>query len=482
MKFLGVNQHIKEQKKLFFPCELSNADKEKILNNYIDSDNPNLNYLRLISNIQSNKDALEISPKTLLQSKKKEQELGDKFFKDNPGMMIETRIGFSKSQQEEIVVELNDRYTRLSYGTKWIEENQDYPTLLNNFIYLFEFVDMRMRCTLVSKVNEMGVFEREVFVSSRNAYSKGIVFDQLDVISLLQLRGYYNELFSLGIRLEEVIEWFFEEYLPDEFNAYNLKVLMPSSTSTILEKCVSIIPAFEYALKQFTLFVEEGEVDPELLGVRSSHLVYARIPSLVDKKYAYGIGEEYKSASFLLFSDQSGLRYYPKVEKTFDNFYNLLNNVQFRLDDFPEYSRERIKWLFDKNYLTTDAEGYVVSRDENVLKTLRELFYNDVICYWQYSLSVRKSIDSLEENGLISFESSLFSKPEQDYINYLLNKSQFNNGLDLRNKYVHTQFEADEEEHHMNYLSLLRLFVITVIKINDDFCTANKITFKCASL
>lgn len=88
---------------------------------------------------------------------------------------------------------------------------------------------------------------------------------------------------------------------------------------------------------------------------------------------------------------------------------------------------------------------------------------------------MRKSIDSLEDNGLISFESSLFSKPEQDYINFFLNKSQFNNGLDIRNKYVHTQFKADEEEHHMNYLLLLRLFIIAVIKINDDFCMANKI-------
>jgi len=468
-------KHINEQKQLHFPRELSNADKEKIINNYIDSDNPNLNYLRLISNIQSRKDVLEISPKTLLQSRKKEQELENRFFQNNPGMKIETRIAFSKSQQEEIAIEINDQCTSLSYGTKWIEDNQDYPTLLNNFIYLFEFVDIHMRCALVSKLNQMNVFERLMLSSSRNAYLKGLVFDQLNTISLLQLNGYYNELFSLGIRLEAIIEWFFKKYLADEFDAHSFRVSMPSPTSTIHEKCVSIIPAFEYTLKQFTSYVEEGQIDPELLEIRSGQLVFKNIPSLVDKKYVYGVGDEFKTATFLLFSDQSGIRYYPKEKKSYANFYDLLSKAQFRLDDFSEYFRMKIMWLSDKKYLTTNAEGYVVSRDENLFIILQDLFYNDVISYWQYSLPAREIINSLENNRLVRFESSLFSQPEQDYINFFLNKSQFNNGLDLRNKYVHTQFDADEDKHQISYMIFLRLFVISVIKINDDFCTADKI-------
>lgn len=31
------------------------------------------------------------------------------------------------------------------YDLNWIKENNDFPTLLNNFIYLFEFVDMETR-------------------------------------------------------------------------------------------------------------------------------------------------------------------------------------------------------------------------------------------------------------------------------------------------------------------------------------------------
>ena len=216
-------KHINEKEPLYFPKELSNTDKETIINGYIESEKPNLNYLRLISNIQSNKDKLEISPKTLLKAKRKAEDQEKQFFHENSGVLMETTVGFSKSQNEEVVIKLEGQALSATYSKKWIEENMDYATLLNNFIYLFEFVDLQMRCTLVNKFNNMGVFERLLFTSSQNAYIKGMAFERMNVLSLLQIVGYYNELFSVGIRLEEVVEWFFEEYLPSEFNANNFK-------------------------------------------------------------------------------------------------------------------------------------------------------------------------------------------------------------------------------------------------------------------
>lgn len=86
-------------------------------------------------------------------------------------------------------------------------------------------------------------------------------------------------------------------------------------------------------------------------------------------------------------------------------------------------------------------------------------------------------MDCLKKKNVIEFESSLFSRPEQNYINYFLNKSQFNNGLDLRNKYSHMQpcSEDNDEIHVQNYMILLRLFIITVIKINDEFCILDEL-------
>lgn len=296
-------KHIDLKKPLYFPNELSNADKEIIIKDYLESETPNLNYVQLIANVQSCKDKLELSPKTKLLAKKKVVELENKFFTKESGMRMETIVAFNDTQDEEVLCNIDNGSVSLSYSRKWIKDNLDPATILNNFIYLFEYVDSHMRSLLVNKSNEMGVFERFLVTSSKHSYNKGVAFEQMNALSLLQMMGYYNVLFSHGIRLEEVIEWFYNKYLPQEFNAQNFKVTMPSINSTILEKCTAIMPALESVLKQFTLFVEEGDIDFELLEIRSEQLVYKNIPSLLKEKYVYGVGKEFKNVTYLLFSD-----------------------------------------------------------------------------------------------------------------------------------------------------------------------------------
>lgn len=464
-------KHIIKKEKLHIPKELSSKDKEKIISKYIEDD-PNPNYLRLITNIQSNKDEIKISRKTLLKAKRKAESLEKIFFDENSGIEIETKVIFSDTQDEAFDIEIDKFSTTAKYSTKWIKANSDYATLLNNFIYLFEYVDYQMRCTLVNKISQMGVLERNIITKSKKDYVKGIIFNQKNVLSLLQIKSYYNELFSIGIRLEEIIEWFFKEYLAVEFNVCNFKINMPSANSTMLEKCTNIMPAMESILKQFILFVEEGKIDFELLQIRSEHLLYKNIPSLIEKKYVYGIGKEYNNATYLLFSDQSPLVYNEKVKDSYNNFFEVLYNERIKTKDYPDYCKSRISWLVDHNYILVDEQEYIKFKNKYFIMILKDLYINEVISYWKYSEQGRDIIDELQQRNVIEFESTLFSRPEQAYINYFLNKSQFNNGLDLRNKYSHTQPDIDDEDvHTQNYMMFLRLFILTVIKINDDFCT-----------
>ena len=79
--------------------------------------------------------------------------------------------------------------------------------------------------------------------------------------------------------------------------------------------------------------------------------------------------------------------------------------------------------------------------------------------------------------NIILFGSSLFSKPEQAYFNYSLNKREFTNGLDLRNSYLHgTQANPDEtHKHEYAYFTYMKLLVLTMLKIDDDLQIAKAI-------
>ncbi|SDC91590.1 hypothetical protein [Halanaerobium congolense] len=469
-------KHLSKKSPLYLPAELTATDKKNIISSYIESPNPNLNYLRLITNIQSNEDRIKISPKMIKKAKEKVKEQEEKLFDDNSGIQTEIAVVFSENQDGAVDVNFENNGIHAEYSLQWIKDNLDYPTFLNNFIYLFDYVDSQMRSTLVSKFYQMSVFERFGFISSKNAYKTGFAFNQKDILSLMQLKGYHNELLSLGIRLEEIIEWFFEEYLFNEFKANKFQLNMPSFNSNISEKCTTIMPAMESALNQFSLFVEEGEIDLELLWIRSEQLIYGNIPSMVNKKYVYGVGDEYNKATSFLFSDQVSLTYSEKTEQTYKNYFELLCNEKIKLDDYPEYYTKKVNWLLEQEYLKEDKSGNIILNNKSLIMILRDLYFNEVISYWRLPKAEREIIDKLKQKNIVEFENTLFSRPEQEYINYLLNKSQFNNGLDLRNEYAHGQPNPNnEKKHKQNYFIFLRLFILVVIKINDDFQISEKI-------
>ena len=135
-----------------------------------------------------------------------------------------------------------------------------------------------------------------------------------------------------------------------------------------------------------------------------------------------------------------------------------------------------IKKLIDSGYIILDKDGYMGLKNHILISILKDLYFNEVITYWKYPKIAREIIDELEKNKMVCFESSLFSKLESDYINYFLNKAKFNNGYDLRNKYAHIQPNIDNDKvHYENYMRFLRIFILTVIKINDEFCTLEDI-------
>ena len=100
---------------------------------------------------------------------------------------------------------------------------------------------------------------------------------------------------------------------------------------------------------------------------------------------------------------------------------------------------------------------------------LKDIYENDYTCIY-YTPHRQSVIDKMIALGDIQERNTLFSKPEADYLNYELNKSEFSNGLDLRNKYAHSSYSKDEEQQKKDYMELLKLMILVITKINDEFC------------
>ena len=71
----------------------------------------------------------------------------------------------------------------------------------------------------------------------------------------------------------------------------------------------------------------------------------------------------------------------------------------------------------------------------------------------------------------------LLSKPERAYFSYYLDNMIFTNGMAYRNHYMHgsTPPVDDENAHLIAYQTILRLFAVLILKIEDDLWLANKL-------
>lgn len=75
----------------------------------------------------------------------------------------------------------------------------------------------------------------------------------------------------------------------------------------------------------------------------------------------------------------------------------------------------------------------------------------------------------MKDSNDIRMESTLFSIPETNYLNYMLNRSEYSNGKDLRNKYIHSTYQMGEDVQMQDYMDLLKIMIVIIGKINEEF-------------
>lgn len=458
--------------KLNFPSRLTLADKEKMILKYIEYEFANLNFIRIIAKIQSNKDSIVVDDKTKLKAQKRREEIENNLFK-NTNTTIEFGIGvvINDNQEEASLITSKGNDTNYSYSGKWIKENNDYPTLLNNFIYLFNYVDPYFRIDLINKKCYSGIFERINYKVVRS-YNPNQTFNNRAMVANMQIAAYYNYLNKNNIRLEDIIEWFFKEYLKSEFDIDNYIISMPSANSNYFEKCKSLLPEFDLILKEYKYYCEDGIIDQELVNISSTQMFFKDIPSLNDKKYIYANKiDDTLLIQYYFFSDQCLLNYNPITNKSYGCFYELLRNIEMKYSDYNIHEQKMIDWLVDKELLAVD-NNYIKLKNKPLINIYADLYFNEVINYWRYPKQLRNIVDSLIERGILYSENTLFSKPEQDYFNYYLNMSEFIDGFDIRNSNLHGSQSGDRnsEIHSSRYMIILQLLILIVIKINDDLC------------
>ena len=216
--FLGL-----DKAPCFLPNELSAEQKMQILEKYISSEDCNMNYLQSLLNgrITNNKE-FPVTPRLKQRAQKRLDAFWKNHFETHQGVETSVGVEFAPDCPVEAGC-LSRKGTDLcaQYNTNWFLENLDYPTLLNNFIYLFGYVDFQFRSEFPAISSEMSEMEKNIGIRGPKEYRYGCAFEQRSLLFSAQLVVYANFLKRQGIAIEEVFQWFFETYLKEEFGVEN---------------------------------------------------------------------------------------------------------------------------------------------------------------------------------------------------------------------------------------------------------------------
>lgn len=461
-----VSVFLEEPKaKYYLPKSFAKSEYETIFQKYIDSEQTNPNVLGLIFNAQSTGEC-PISDKLRLNAKRAYNTFWNNS-KEN-AVSVQYGIGIIFTKQDEIVKCCrNGLNTEISYDKDWLEENLDYPTILNNFIYVFGMFDYCFRSTLVAAKSHIGAIERSFLPHGTKYYVKGNRFNITSIRSSAQMNAYYHFLLDHGINIENIFTWFFETYLPEEFNVVGF-TMKSSSANDYVEKCRNISSEMDGVLKQFRLYVDDGYIDRELFEIGSEQLRIDGLPSMINDKYAYPNSEEIKKEMHFLFSDQTTLGCTERTGTNYNTLFDLLQKEKCNKSDFAPYQITGLDWLIKRGSVIYNDDG-TLQLNESRVAVLKDLYDHDVLCL-QYLSNQSEVINEMKEKGDLKIENTLFSIPEKEYLNYVLNKAEYSNGLDLRNKYIHSTYPQDKAIQERDYIELLKTMVLIITKINEEFC------------
>ena len=221
-------------------------------------------------------------------------------------------------------------------------------------------------------------------------------------------------------------------------------------------------------LKQTKCYSENGCVDRDLIAISSKPVNIGEIKSFQERKYAYVKGKNLKDEIRFLFSYDLmfGMDF---AWANNESLVQLIAGNKITLETFAKPAREWVTWLVNRGALYFKEDGCL---GLNIVRCmlLRNFRENDVICLARRTETEKEILAKMLQDGEIEDEATLVSRQERDYFNFMLNKKEFSNGFDLRNKFIHGTFYGTAEELQQAYVEILKILIMIVVKINEEFC------------
>ena len=252
------------EKAFYLPQNLKNSEIDGIMLDYINGEIANPNYVSALRNWPSGKAArYNPSPEVRVKAKRQYDRSMDDLFRNGTGLRYDTGVVIDMRQKACKRVTREGFSLTHSFSGRWLKEYMDPATVMNNLIYVFDFVDSHGLMQAPARQHEEHGILATLGMHVKGEYRKTTGFQMRSGQTYLETMAYANFLETNGGRLESAIEWVYNQYFAEEFAITGFSLALPSQKATWLDKCKAIGPEIERAVKAYSLYSKYGKIDDE---------------------------------------------------------------------------------------------------------------------------------------------------------------------------------------------------------------------------
>lgn len=466
----------------YVPKTIKNTELEEMFFNYLELEIYNVNFIETIETIGQIKiykwpKDFQISPKLKMRAKRKHEELDRELFDKEKIEWNSISISIYNNKVQ---------YDNASEPLKVLVNRDVFKKRLDP-IHILEYIMYRpeyftdnfliAQCSFPNK--DIGQIEKIIRKPKlNNEFFKYTMKDIRQrqmwlIIAMAQHQLEDNQ----GVRIEDLIKYFFDDYLNNMFEIEWLPNYFAGKEDPYNVQIYALSNLEERLRKEWMILVNEKNIDPDLF-IQEVTPKIRNVPSLLKEKYSYLNNDNVLySALERLFGESNDIEVFT-LNIDDENFYKLLVSTRLSLDGTSSYCSSSLVYLKDRNLISIDAGENYSFTDKQAMRLviLRRIYaYGCIDNYAGVGLIRSKDwmdqymseIHEMANEGILRTENTLYAEPETEFMSYMLDNTMFNNAKAMRNKYSHGS-EINEDEFQEDYYSYLAIILIFSMKIREE--------------
>ena len=464
----------RNQNAIYLPSCFSQSNFDSIMAGYLDDQRANPNSMKVLFNWPSgaSKCRFTPSPDVKVRAKRAYDKAMHELFQQGTGLKYGAGVQIDPKQIACKGIKVDGLTITYSFSETWLAKYTDRASIMNNCRYLLDVVDRSGLMAAPAHSHEESGLLATLGSHVLGEYRMSTISNMRESLANVEILAYAHFLERHGTRLENALEWMYNVYFKEEYSIDRFTLALPSRGASWLDKCKSIGPEIERAVKSYSIYSRIGKIDGDYFPYESFKS-FGELDALTEKKYAIG-GASFERWGFYLFSDQCMLTYRRGHDDRARCFFDLISKAMVTIDDYDAAYADTLRQLVDRQLVGICEETGALSPTRRSIY-LKAVWDNGAIALGRCGEEDLSLIDGLVTEQMLSYSGKLFAPDEAAYLNYMFNDASFPNSQGLRNKYDHAHSPIDDPNAvsiQSDYYRMLALLVAITLKINDELSAA----------